>query len=88
VALGIRGTDASSFALYLSAMQEAQGEAVTQQGALVKQSGWRLMADLALPGDAMFNAWNALWQGALAVHDRDLKLVTVCDGADVTWRVE
>ena len=87
-ALGIRETNATSFATYLAAMQSAQGEEVIKDGSTVNQSGWRLMAGLARPGDAMFHAWNTLWQGALAVHDRDLKLVTVVEGPNISWRIE
>jgi hypothetical protein len=34
-----------------------------------------------------FNAWNALWQGMLAVHNRDLTLETDRSGGNVIWTV-
>jgi len=40
---------------------------------------------------AAFPAWNALWEGALAVHERRLRLEThaasTAAGLDLTWRV-
>jgi hypothetical protein len=79
---------AGSFAVWLEAMQKAQGETVTRDGDTVIQHGWRLMDGVALADhDLAFRAWNALWEGALAAHDRDLMLHTERDGRFVTWRV-
>jgi hypothetical protein len=89
------GTVPSSFAAFLAAMQEAQGEDVTLDGARVTQRGWKLMRGIALGDDdqalAAFDAWNALWEGALAASDRFYRLETrrIRDGEDWTieWRV-
>jgi hypothetical protein len=80
-------TGAASFALWLEAMQRAQGEQVTRDGDTVMQQGWRLTDGVALedPGLA-FTAWNALWEGALAAHDRARRLVTTREDGRVSWR--
>jgi len=79
---------AQSFAAYLDAMQGAQGETLNRNGDALTQDGWRLMEDVALadPSSA-FKAWNALWEGALAAHDRDRTLITEHNGAQIIWRV-
>jgi hypothetical protein len=84
-----------SFAAFLAAMQQAQGEDVTLGGASVTQRGWKLMRGVALGDDdqalAAFDAWNGLWEGALAASDRFSRLETsrTRDGEDWTieWRV-
>jgi hypothetical protein len=92
--LGVQGGDAAAFADWLARLLTAQGEAVerTEQGGApaVRMTGWRLLGDD--PGAAAaFGAWNALWEGALAVHDRRLRLETDFapgpGGPVVTWRV-
>ena len=84
------GATAHDFAVLLAAIAAAQGEdvALEQDGAswLVVQKGWRLMDGIAAAG-IMFDAWNALWQGALAVHNRDLVLSTERRDGTVRWRV-
>jgi hypothetical protein len=45
------------------------------------------MAGVAPAGEAAFRAWNALWEGALAVHNRDLALTARCDDAGISWRI-
>jgi hypothetical protein len=81
-------TGAASFAVYLEAAQRAQGESVAREGDTVVQQGWRLMEGVALADPAAaFRAWNMLWEGALAAHDRDRTLVTQHDGNRIIWRV-
>jgi hypothetical protein len=81
-------TGAASFAEYLAAMQLAQGESVTSGGDTVSQRDWRLMEGIALADPALaFRAWNALWEGALAAHDRDLALETEYSDGAIAWRV-
>jgi hypothetical protein len=84
--LGIRGDGAEDFAALLGALAAAQGEDVEVEGATVTQRGWRLMYNVS-EADAMFGAWNALWEGALAVHNRDLELVTERQGGTIVWRI-
>lgn len=90
--LGIAARDARSFARYLAAMQTAQGENVevleAPPGYVVVQQGWRLMNDVALADTELaFRSWNALWEGALAAHNRDLALHTERCGETTTWRI-
>ena len=65
---------------------------VIEDGAIIiHQAGWRVMRGVdALPG-AVVEAWNGLWQGALAVHDRFsvLELLGRPDYGDdgFTWRL-
>ncbi len=87
-ALGITGDSAEDFARYLSALKAAQGEQVEARGSAVTQQGWRLMAGVALPDrEAAFRAWNALWDGALAAHNRFLRLKTERAGETIVWRI-
>ncbi len=90
--LGIAPGGAHGFATYLAAMADAQGEEVEvlEKGGspVVAQRGWRLMEGLPPPGRDAFEAWNALWEGALSVHNRRLRLVTERTNGGITWRVE
>ncbi|HEY8950513.1 MAG TPA: hypothetical protein VIM56_16640 [Rhizomicrobium sp.] len=87
-ALGIAGDGQEDFARYLAAILSAQGEQVRHAGNAVMQDGWRLMAGVELKdGGAGFDAWNALWEGALAAHNRDLRLETKRSGETVAWRI-
>jgi hypothetical protein len=66
------------FARYLAALAEAQGEAVEVTAgpgrASVWLRGWRLARGLEPLDPAAFEAWTELWRGALAAHDRRLRL--------------
>jgi hypothetical protein len=88
--LGVGGDDASEFATLLAALAAAQGESVEIRrdgdAALVIQTGWRLMYNVT-DGAALFAAWNALWEGALAVHNRHLHLATERRGETIVWRI-
>jgi hypothetical protein len=88
--LAVAGSDSADFAQLLAAMAAAQGEEVDISRAgttsLVVQKGWRLMNGVAA-GDSMFPAWNALWEGALAVHNRDLMLTTERHNETIRWRI-
>ncbi|MBI3678528.1 MAG: hypothetical protein HY243_18115 [Proteobacteria bacterium] len=88
--LGVaRDGGAESFASYLAALARAQGEscdvAKNSNGVTVTQQGWRLMDGIALSSDAPFWAWNALWEGALAAHNRALTLKTERRGDAIQW---
>ncbi|WP_339832491.1 hypothetical protein [uncultured Parvibaculum sp.] len=88
--LGIAPGAPGDFARYLAAMAAAQGETVeiaeTGGRTLLHQQGWRLMDGLA-PGDAGFAAWNELWTGALAVHNRRLRLSARREGDGIVWEI-
>ncbi|HUF90903.1 MAG TPA: hypothetical protein VMR23_00905 [Candidatus Limnocylindria bacterium] len=77
--LGVTGDTAADFAAYVRAMATAQGDHVEigDDGgeAVIRQTTWRLMTGVAERPPALFDAWNALWEGALAVHNRRLALV-------------
>jgi hypothetical protein len=90
--LGIEHTGAGAFARYLAALARAQGEEVAIEGdddrAAVRLKGWRLVRGLEPLDPAAFSAWCELWHGALAAHDRRLRLdVTREPGGDVRFRV-
>jgi len=85
--LGIADKGVPAFARYLVALAEAQGEDAGIEGGNIVQNGWRLMDGIALEDEAPFRAWNALWEGALAAHNRDLVLQTARDGAGIVWRI-
>jgi hypothetical protein len=86
--LGTADASPESFAQLLAALLASQGETVDVDGTRIVQQGWRLMDGVPLKSDAGFVAWNALWEGALAVHNRQLGLVTERSTADVVWRIE
>jgi hypothetical protein len=79
----------TSFPRYLAAVQAAQGETVAlRDERTVVQTGWRLMDGVALADrEGAFRAWNSLFEGALAAHDRAATLMTVRDGETITWAV-
>jgi len=93
--LGVSGDSAADFARYLVRFGEAQGDAIAQQPGkgevVVRQEGWRLMRDVPDLPPAVFDAWNGLWEGALAVHNRHLRLEVVSrlDAGDPcnAWRL-
>jgi hypothetical protein len=87
----IERQDADGFARYLVLVAQAQGEDVSfyrdEGGVAVCQRGWKLMKGIAEAREA-FEAWNALWAGALSVHDRFLRLEAEFSGdATITWRI-
>ena len=93
--LGIAGDGPEDFAEYLVRMGRAQDDRIEwsrEGGAVViRQHSWRLMQGVVSPARAVFDSWNALWRGALSVHNRRLALEATRqdDGTDpsITWRV-
>lgn len=72
---------AAAFAAWLQAMLDGQGETVTlaQEGDSIslELADWRLAEGLGLRHpDRAFSAWNELWAGACAAHDRFLACET------------
>ena len=59
--------------------------------AVVRQDGWRLVRGLGPLDPAAFDAWNGLWDGALSVHDRSLRLAVRRrpdrGDAGIEWRI-
>ncbi|MEI9885535.1 MAG: hypothetical protein WDN08_03395 [Rhizomicrobium sp.] len=84
--LGAGGDSAGDFAAILALLAAAQGEAVELDGTHVVQHGWRLGSGVPQAG-ILFDAWNALWEGMAAVHNRDLTLRTERRGGGIAWRV-
>lgn len=52
-----------------ASFEECQGEI------RIIQRGWRLMRDLPVLHESVFECWNGLWQGLLAAHNPHLKWV-------------
>jgi hypothetical protein len=88
--LGVAHGAPAAFANFLAGLAAAQGEAVTIEAdagaVLVRQSGWRLMEGLE-PREAGFAAWNALFEGALAIHNRRLRLEAERTPQGLVWRI-
>ena len=94
--LGLCGTDAAAFGAWMVAMAAGEGDAAelsaNPDGAIcVRRPGWRLMRGLDPLSPAVFEGWNGLLEGALAVHDRTLVLEAVArldrgDAATI-WRI-
>jgi hypothetical protein len=90
--LGIEGTGPGAFARYLTALARAQGEEVAVESdggrASVRLKGWRLARGLEPLHPAGFEAWCELWHGALAAHDRRLRLDAAREpDGDVRFRI-
>lgn len=83
---------ARDFARWLSAVMAAGGEDVASEekdGAVtVRLAGWRAVRELTLPDPvAAFDAWNELWLGAAAAHDRFLGVQTSRSLGDKGWTI-
>ncbi len=93
--LGVDDRSAAGFARLLATLGAAQDDRVEWEArgaeAVVRQTTWRLMEGAGPQPPAVFEAWNALWEGALAVHDRRLVLVVTrrLDHGDgcIEWRI-
>ena len=84
--LGIEGNSAEEFARLLAGLAAAQGEEVVRDGASVVQSGGRLLYNVT-EAETLFGAWNALWEGMAALHNRDLKLSAERRGGGIAWSI-
>jgi hypothetical protein len=76
--VGIEAGDAEAFGALMVALASGEGDAASTareaDAVLIERSGWRLMRGLDPVSPAVFEAWNGLFEGALAVHDRRLVL--------------
>jgi hypothetical protein len=84
---------ALEYAHWLAAMLRAHGETVAvldeADAPRVQLAGWRLAGDLSLTDPlGAFDAWNALWAGGCAAHDRFLQLETQRALQGGRWRIE
>jgi hypothetical protein len=87
---------ARDFARWLAAIQAASGEEIETSErdgvVVVRMHGWRAVRELALPLPLLaFDAWNELWLGAAAAHDRFLNVQTIRGfgrrGWEIAWRI-
>jgi len=87
--------DALGFARYMAALAAGEGDQATVEGdasrARVTRTGWRLARGWGAQPPELFEAWNGLFEGALSVHDRTLRLTVdaredLGDGATV-WTI-
>src|SRR5262249_5169817 len=83
---------AQDFARWLGNVLRAQGEDVEITKTEVRMRGWRAVRDLKLVDPIRaFDAWNELWLGAAAAHDRFLKVQTTRSlrdrGLSIAWRI-
>lgn len=85
--LGDEARTPEAFAAMLAALARAQGETVEVDGHTVVQTGWRLLRDVPIERSAAFAAWNPLWEGMLAAHDRFLRLESQLEGETIRWTV-
>ena len=76
--IGLRDPSAAGFAVYLATLLAAGGDAVETEtdgdDLLVRSKSWRMMEERPHVTPGCFDAWNGLWEGALAVHNRHLAL--------------
>jgi hypothetical protein len=94
--LGIESDTAEDFGEYLRRIGRAQGDHVdwARDGSeiVIRQMTWELMRGVAPVPDGVFESWNALWEGALSVHNRRLVLMVTkrLDRGDdaFEWRVQ
>jgi len=91
VELGLREGSAEGFAALLHRLAAASGEQVESRrsgdAVEVVQTGWRLMAGVAVDPEWAFRAWNPLWEGMCAAHDRDLRLDSRFADGQIAWTV-
>jgi hypothetical protein len=93
--LGVDGSGPEAFGTYMQrlAAGEGDGAQIAKQGdaVLVRREHWWLMRGLEPLSPAVFEAWNGLLEGALAVHDRFcvLEVLSRRDWGDdaFVWRI-
>jgi hypothetical protein len=86
---------AEAFGKFMMRLATGEGDEalVAEQGdaVLVRRASWRLMRALGPLSPAIFEAWNGLLEGALAVHDRFcvLEVLSRLDWGDdaFVWRI-
>lgn len=94
--LGVKGDSPEQFARWMSGLAAGEGDTAEvlpayADEALVQRGTWRLMRGLGAQSPAVFEGWNGLLEGALAVHNRFLVLDAVerLDRGDprFVWRI-
>jgi hypothetical protein len=93
--LGIGDSGTEDFARFMALLAAGEGDDARishdESAVLVHRASWRLMRGVAPLSPAIFEAWNGLLEGALAVHDRFLVLETLSrldyGDDDFIWRI-
>jgi hypothetical protein len=93
--LGTSGGGTDAFGAYMVRLAAGEGDAAIAAkdggAVVVRRAAWRLMRGLEPLSPAVFEAWNGLLEGALAVHDRFLVLEVLArrDWGDeaFVWRI-
>ena len=93
--LGIASGGAEAFGAFMMRLAVGEGDeaeaALQGDAVLVRRATWRLMRGLEPLSPAVFEAWNGLLEGALAVHDRYcvLEVLSRQDFGDeaFVWRI-
>jgi hypothetical protein len=93
--LGVQTGGAEAFGKFMMRLAAGEGDEaqIAQQGeaVLVRRESWRLMRGLEALTPAIFEAWNGLLEGALAVHNRfcTLEVLSRLDWGDeaFVWRI-
>ena len=93
--VGVTGDSAGASATWMTAMADGEGDSAEIGGAgdafEVRRTGWRLMRGLRSLSPAVFEAWNGLNEGALAVHNRFLELDVIArpnyTDPTIVWRI-
>ena len=79
------------FAAAFARLSQGQGDdavlETTAAGATVRQTTWKLMRERDVLSQAVFTAWNELWNGAALAHDRFMRfdLTSRKDQGDAAW---
>lgn len=93
--LNVEPDDLASFGQFMIRLANGEGDdaqlAVQGDAVLVRRPDWRLMRGLGPLSPAVFEAWNGLLEGALAVHNRFciLEVLARLDWGDdaFVWRI-
>jgi hypothetical protein len=93
--LGVSGKGPEAFGELMVRLADGEGDKAETfnagGAAIVRRPTWRLMRGLEPVSPAVFEAWNGLFEGLLAVHDRGLVLEAMerLDRGDpsMTWRI-
>ncbi len=79
---------AADFARWLGEVLRAQGEDIEIGAQEVRMRGWRAVRELTLADPLKaFDAWNELWLGAAAAHDRFLTVRTTRSLDERGWSI-
>ena len=89
--LNVTDGSAKSFGKFMVRMGQGQGDDTASETidgeTIVRQSTWRLMRGLEGLHPAVFDAWNGLWEGALASHNRRLNMDVVFGDDVIKWTI-